>query len=123
MSVSEFQKIIDDMQSLKKAMNTGELIKKYAATGSTFLAPLHEPLSGADLAKFYGGDKAKFFASADVNEKVDEATQLGDVAIVRSTLIVKAKDGDKHGWTLTVWVKEGGQWKVRNSCITFKAPK
>ncbi|CAO4374931.1 unnamed protein product [Caenorhabditis nigoni] len=122
MSKEEFQKIHDDMRALKTSGKHEEFTKKYAAKDAIFMGPLHEPANAAEAAKFSQSDKMAALAKADFKVTIDEVTPIGDVCIERCTLNVKLPTGDKVGWSLTVWVKDGGQWKIRNSCVTFKAP-
>ncbi|EFO92142.1 hypothetical protein CRE_11079 [Caenorhabditis remanei] len=122
MSKEEFQKIHDEMRALKTAGKHDEFAKKFAAKDAIFMGPLHDPCNAADAAKLAGSEKMAALVKSDFNVKIDDITQLGDVVIERCTITAKLPTGDKTGWSLAVWVKEGGAWKIRNSCTTFKAP-
>ncbi|CAI2351127.1 unnamed protein product [Caenorhabditis sp. 36 PRJEB53466] len=120
MSKQEFQQLHDEMKALKNSGKHEEFAKKYAAKGATFLSHLHEPVDAEGAAKLAQSDKMAALMKTDVDVKIDEVTQIGDVVIERCTLTAKFPAGDKTGWSLSVWVKEGGAWKIRNSCTTFK---
>ncbi|CAB3406494.1 unnamed protein product [Caenorhabditis bovis] len=121
--MDEFQKLHNEMKALKKTRNHAEFAKRFAAKSNTFMGPLHEPISADKFGSLAETDKLKALAEADIDVKLDEITQIGDVVIDRSTVNIKCPSGgEKTGWNLTVWIKEDGQWKIRNSCTTFKMP-
>ncbi|CAI5449131.1 unnamed protein product [Caenorhabditis angaria] len=122
MSKAEFQKLHDEMKALKNAAKHDEFAKRFAAKDSVFIGPFHEPHKAEEALALAKSGKVDALVKADIESTVDEVVQIGDVVIDRSSLVVKLPGGDKNGWNLTVWVKEDGQWKIRNTCTTFKLP-
>ncbi|CCD67765.1 DUF4440 domain-containing protein [Caenorhabditis elegans] len=122
MSLEEFKKLRNEIKELKNAGKHEEFVERFAAKDATFLAPFHDPVTAADSISLAKSDDLAPLVKADFEMTTDEVTQIGDVVIERNTIIVKLPSGDKTGWALSVWVKEDGNWKIRNSCVTFKAP-
>lgn len=120
--MEEFQKLHDEMRALKTSGKHEEFAKKFAAKGAVFLGPLHDPVDADGAAKLAQNEKMAPLMKSELVVKIDEVTQIGDIVIERCSLTAKLPSGDKTGWSLTIWVKEGGAWKIRNSCVTFKAP-
>ncbi|CAD6197326.1 unnamed protein product [Caenorhabditis auriculariae] len=120
MSEAEFKKLHEEMRELRKAGKHDEFVKKFAAQGATFIGPMHDPLDAASLAGFANSPKGAALAGAEIDVTIDEIKVIGDVAIDRCSLIVKLPTGEKKGWSLSLWVKEDGAWKIRNACSTFK---
>ncbi|CAA94355.2 DUF4440 domain-containing protein [Caenorhabditis elegans] len=120
MTKAEFQKIHDEMKALKAAGKQDEFAKKFVTKDAIFMGPLHEPANVNEAAKFAKSEMMAAVSKGEFNITIDEITPIGDVVIERCTIHAKVASGDKTGWSLCVWVKDGGAWKIRNSCTTFK---
>uniref|UniRef100_A0A8R1I3D2 DUF4440 domain-containing protein n=1 Tax=Caenorhabditis japonica TaxID=281687 RepID=A0A8R1I3D2_CAEJA len=121
MSKEEFQKLHDEMRALRTAGNHDEFAKKFAAKGAIFIGPLHDPVDADGAVKLAKNEKMAALLKAEFDVKLDEVTQVGETVVTRCTINAKLPTGEKSGWTLTVWVKEGGAWKIRYTCATFKS--
>ncbi|CAB3406492.1 unnamed protein product [Caenorhabditis bovis] len=75
------------------------------------------------MLKFAESEEAEKLKKAEIHVVVDEIKQIGDVVIDRTRLTMKVENFETSGWSLTIWIKEDGQWKIRNTCTTFRAPK
>ncbi|CAD6198916.1 unnamed protein product [Caenorhabditis auriculariae] len=117
--MDDFKKIICDMCELYKTGKADECMKRYAARDCCFMGPFHEPVDCRGMVNFCNDTKYRDIVTCDYDVKVDDVKTFGDCAVVRTTFCGKVRNCDKKGWSLMVFVKENGTWKVRNCCCTF----